>query len=627
MASSAAPRKRRLSHAVAARSSVTKRAAAQLVAVYSNDDDDEEEMENERLRLEASDCDDMSADGDENLTLGLASAARCRTAEEALQQAKAEGFSLQPADNAAGFKGVRFDRRTITRPYHAHVRRGGKNVHLGVVTTAEEAALCYARETAANGAPLLSSVAKSAAAPAPLTAEEATCQAEAEGLTLQTSDNSAGFKGVNFKSGKSKPYRAQVRRGGKMVTLQGWFVTAEEAALCDARDIAANVAVGVAETAAAPGLTAEEALRQAEVEGLTLQPSNNVVGFKGVSFNSGRPKPYKAEVRRGSKRVHLGCFATAEEAALCYTRDIAANGAPALTGVYAAAAAAPAPLTAEEVLRQAEAEGLALQPSDHTTGFKGVYFDSGRSKPYKAKVGRDGKTVSLGRFATAEEAALCYTRDITAHGAPGPCSRRPGWRAAAPAPLTAEEAMRPAKTKGIVLQRSDKKAGFKGVSGDSRGKSRPYTVTVTRRGNHLHGMPSEPTGDGFVGRDEAAEDNEEPAEAADEEAASVMVLVGEAVEARTSDDDCMVVDAVRATNWLEPIATLSNEDDEPLCPICFEAFTDTAWGRTPCGHAFHKACLREWTQAYANTHCPECRSGLSRSWRRTFTPEEGAQLV
>ena len=74
MASTAAPRKRRISHAVAARSSVPKRAAAQRVAVHSNDD--EEEMENERLRLEASDGDDVSADGDANLTSGLASAAR-----------------------------------------------------------------------------------------------------------------------------------------------------------------------------------------------------------------------------------------------------------------------------------------------------------------------------------------------------------------------------------------------------------------------------------------------------------------------------------------------------------------------------------------------------------------------
>ena len=33
------------------------------------------------------------------------------------------------------------------------------------------------------------------------------------------------------------------------------------------------------------------------------------------------PEPYKAQVRRGGKKVHLGSFATAEEAALCIARS------------------------------------------------------------------------------------------------------------------------------------------------------------------------------------------------------------------------------------------------------------------------------------------------------------------
>ena len=35
----------------------------------------------------------------------------------------------------------------------------------------------------------------------------------------------------------------------------------------------------------------------------------------------GQPKPFKARVRRGGEQVHLGTFATAEEAALCVTRS------------------------------------------------------------------------------------------------------------------------------------------------------------------------------------------------------------------------------------------------------------------------------------------------------------------
>ena len=59
-------------------------------------------------------------------------------------------------------------------------------------------------------------------------------------------------------------------------------------------------------------------------------------------------------------------------------------------------------------VRQAEAEGLTLLKADNNTGYKGVYFNkNGKAKPYKAMVYHCGKTVSLGYFATAEEAALC----------------------------------------------------------------------------------------------------------------------------------------------------------------------------------------------------------------------------
>ena len=63
------------------------------------------------------------------------------TAEEALRQAEAEGLTLLKADNVTGYKSVVFDRRKLTKPYQANVRRGGKIVFLGQFVTAEEAAL------------------------------------------------------------------------------------------------------------------------------------------------------------------------------------------------------------------------------------------------------------------------------------------------------------------------------------------------------------------------------------------------------------------------------------------------------------------------------------------------------
>ena len=123
-------------------------------------------------------------------------------------------------------------------------------------------------------------------------------------------------------------------------------------------------------------------------------------------------------MKRGGKLVYLGAFATAEEAALSYARAQAAVAA-------AAAPPAPPPMTAEEALRQVEAEGLTLLKSDgSSTGYKGVCLDRKmKTKPYRVQISRGGKTVTLGQFATAEEAALCVARDAAAAAAAPPATR------------------------------------------------------------------------------------------------------------------------------------------------------------------------------------------------------------
>ena len=61
---------------------------------------------------------------------------------------------------------------------------------------------------------------------------------------------------------------------------------------------------------------------QAQAEELTLRLADNKAGYFGVKLNNpGKPKPYQAQVSRGGKGVHLGSFATAEEAALCIARS------------------------------------------------------------------------------------------------------------------------------------------------------------------------------------------------------------------------------------------------------------------------------------------------------------------
>ena len=61
---------------------------------------------------------------------------------------------------------------------------------------------------------------------------------------------------------------------------------------------------------------------QARAEGLTLLVSDNTAGYFGVYHRGpGKSKPYQVRVTRGGKKVHLGRFATAKEAALCVARS------------------------------------------------------------------------------------------------------------------------------------------------------------------------------------------------------------------------------------------------------------------------------------------------------------------
>eukprot|EP00964_Phaeocystis_antarctica_P040418 scaffold23090_cov65-Phaeocystis_antarctica.AAC.24 len=181
------------------------------------------------------------------------------TSAEARQQAQEEELTLLVADNTAGYYGVCLELKSKTKPYKAQVRRGGNMVHLCSFATAEEAALCVARSPEGQAA-----ARTAAAAVAPLTSEEARQQAQAEGLTLLVADSKAGYFGVRFdkRRGRSKPYQVQVRRGGKSVHL-GYFVTAEEAALCVARTPEGRAAAAVEKVAAAPPLRSEEAQQHA----------------------------------------------------------------------------------------------------------------------------------------------------------------------------------------------------------------------------------------------------------------------------------------------------------------------------------------------------------------------------
>ena len=169
------------------------------------------------------------------------------------RQLAREGADDARGRDKTGYLGVGHESKSKRNPYRAQVRRSGKDVHLGNFVTAEEAALCVARSPEGQAA-------AEKAAVATLTSEEARQQAQAEGLTLHWANNTTGYSCVCYKPGKPKPYLAKVRRGGKVVYL-GYFVTAEEAALCVARTPERQAAAEKA--AAAPPLTSKGAQHHA----------------------------------------------------------------------------------------------------------------------------------------------------------------------------------------------------------------------------------------------------------------------------------------------------------------------------------------------------------------------------
>ena len=98
--------------------------------------------------------------------------------------------------------------------------------------------------------------------------------------------------------------------------------------------------------------------QQAQAKGLTLAVAENKTGYFGVYFP--KPEPYKAQVKRGGKHVHLGYFATAEEAALCVARSPEGQAA----AERAAAAALPLMIEEESKVKASTIPSSAIVKED-----------------------------------------------------------------------------------------------------------------------------------------------------------------------------------------------------------------------------------------------------------------------
>ena len=134
-----------------------------------------------------------------------------------------------------------------------------------------------------------------------------------------------------------------------------WRVREKKAKAASDWRVAKNEAKAAAEATTAAAPTSEEARQQAQSEKLTLLVADSKSGYFGVNLDKpGQPKPYQAQVTRASKKVHLGSFATAEEAALCVARSPEGQAA---AGQAAAAEASQGTLPAVQTGASLKKEG------------------------------------------------------------------------------------------------------------------------------------------------------------------------------------------------------------------------------------------------------------------------------
>ena len=86
---------------------------------------------------------------------------------------------------------------------------------------------------------------------------------------------------------------------------------------------------------------ARDAVCAARAEGLTLTRSYAASGYRGVYRTGPVDLPFRALLTEmpSRRQVSLGCFATAEEAALCYARTMRDRDEPAATTVNEGATA------------------------------------------------------------------------------------------------------------------------------------------------------------------------------------------------------------------------------------------------------------------------------------------------
>ena len=431
-----------------------------------------------RAKAEAA-GDDDDDDGDDEETL-------CPAAAAAVRQAAAEGLTLQrSARSQTGFKCVRHNARNGATGFAAIVGGTGgsdrpdNKKHLGTFRTAQEAALAVARECKGGGR---------CAALAVATGDDAVVQYDdgerrAHALEHVQWEREARGRGVgrrraavdyNERSDSGDDIDNDAGDDSGDEDEEGEEEEGEEEESNEEQDLAAMEVLDGSPVA----------VGGAEEMGMSLITSSaSSTGYRGVRRDQ-KSGTFRAERwdGRAQKNVSLGSFATAEEAAIAYTRaheeelpmskrqgnqhrpHVRSEDTSGRTvvGKCAACSGAHRSHTCSRKQQRKRAlenddgddeEWLSLDRSDNTTGFRGVYPSRGnRFEAKKVGDGSGGHT-SLGTYdSTAEEAALARARA----------------RSAREESMTADAALRVVAAEGLELERSGNAAGFRGVAARGR---------------------------------------------------------------------------------------------------------------------------------------------------------------
>ena len=305
-------------------------------------------------------------------------------------------------------------------------------------------------------------------------------------------------------------------------------------------------------------------------------------------------------------------------------------------------------MTKEAAIAAAEREGLPLLRGSSSTGFKHVYH---KNKMFALVIrdcvkGADGKAPlhSFGSFATAEAAALAYSRHIgkAAAEAEAKQSERATY-------MSADEARALAAQEGLTFVTAPTRSGYRHVYVSSVPNLQlKYALQISVQSLHL-GKKMQSLG--YYGTAEEAA--LEAARYFRDKAEEVLGWRGTPGSERCGREEVEKVEKVRkvekvpATEQTEKKETSvaaeqeqqedAGEDgeddveDAACCLICLETLLpevylargrEGAWGHVQCTRkcdaTFHHRCISRWLNEYDGMQagCPQCRSGVARTGSR-----------